>query len=101
MHSVDRNVHVQVIGVVVHHAHPLVVRKAERFASSTLDLLEHVCGRLLANRKREHQVIGRVPCSEVAGLGVLHLEHRALDVRADAVAEPNGPDPLRLPLAAR
>ena len=101
MHSVYRDVHVQMVRVVVHDAHPLVVRKAERLASTPLDLLKHLLGGLLPRGKRQHQVIGRVPCSAVASLGVLHLEQRALNVAADAVAEPNAPYPLLLALAAR
>ena len=99
--AVDSDVHVQVIGVVVHDAQPLVVREPERLAGTTLDRGEHIGARFLSDRKRQDHVIRAVPGALIPGLCALDLEHRARDVTADAVGEPDESQALSLAMAVR
>jgi hypothetical protein len=47
IYAIDRNVHVQMVSVVVHDADALVILEPECRASAPFDHLQHFCRRLL------------------------------------------------------
>jgi hypothetical protein len=99
MDLVDGDVHVQVVGVVVHHADSLVVGESERIAYAFFDLRQGLRADFLAGSKAQDQVIGAVgTCPGVKGLRIECLKHAGHQFVGVAVGDAHFPDPLQLVL---
>ncbi len=97
MHLVDGDVHVPVVGVLVHRRDALVLREAERRAEPVLDVRELLARRPLALGEADDEVIALVGLAAgVAGLGGQDLFHRPAGIVGLAVADPCPGDLLAL-----
>lgn len=99
---VDGNVHMQVVGVVVYYADPLVSDEAQPVADAVLDRGERIQAQRLAIAKADDQVVSLVRQRPgVHRLCVEDLQRREFGIIADALADPDAAGSLVLVLGVR